>query len=428
MAWAFAMIGCYNNDLMEAISTSALDRLGEKSNAQPHDLAGLAWSFAHLTVHNDLLYDAIAAAAAVTKGGSGGGRWAMGDAAALAWALRQAGKLPEPSPSWAQGAWPCEMDMGWSRRSSGSERNTEEERGQRWYGAPRQAQKLNELQAAIEEALQGSEWPVDPSLVLRAITDFGATRGQWLKVAAGAKAEVVDAALKRRPFRPGEVVLELGCFVGFSALRMASVLQEQSRRVPVVTIEKDTGCASLADMVLDSAGMATRAEVWRGRSSDILPRVLEEYGKHCIGFAFFDHSGTVYHEDLEQMERLELLAPDAVVVADNVLKPGAPIFLWHLKGPGWSGNPSFSLHEFAQPMVEDWVALGQRISQAAEVSAREIPEEFLLLSWEADRMRRLSELGGATLQDWTAFAQRMKVVLRKHGLTAEPWETSSLIP
>ena len=43
-----------------------------------------------------------------------------------------------------------------------------------------------------------------------------------------------------------------------------------------------------------------------------------------------DHKGSRFGEDLLVLENLGLLLPGAIVVADNVLSPGAPRFLWQL--------------------------------------------------------------------------------------------------
>ena len=40
--------------------------------------------------------------------------------------------------------------------------------------------------------------------------------------------------------------------------------------------------------------------------------------------------GTRFHSDLALMEELNLLSDRAVILADNVLKPGAPLYIWHL--------------------------------------------------------------------------------------------------
>lgn len=44
-----------------------------------------------------------------------------------------------------------------------------------------------------------------------------------------------------------------------------------------------------------------------------------------------DQRGTRFHVDLQMLEDQGLLAEGCIVAADNVLKPGAPHFLWHLQ-------------------------------------------------------------------------------------------------
>ena len=41
-----------------------------------------------------------------------------------------------------------------------------------------------------------------------------------------------------------------------------------------------------------------------------------------------DQKGSRYVDDLQALENQGVLVPGAIVVADNVLKPGAPLFLW----------------------------------------------------------------------------------------------------
>lgn len=55
--------------------------------------------------------------------------------------------------------------------------------------------------------------------------------------------------------------------------------------------------------------------------------------------SFHLRKGSRYHEDLSVMEQLGVLLPGAVVVADNVLKPGSPLFLWRLcKGEAYENH------------------------------------------------------------------------------------------
>merc|ERR1712224_903567 len=91
-----------------------------------------------------------------------------------------------------------------------------------------------------------------------------------------------------------------------------------------------------------------------GQLQDTLPRLLEQAGHCAAPFVFMDQRGTAFHEDLVQLERLILPRPTCHVAADNVTKPGAPVFIWNaVLG---TEHPSFvwSLAEFGIDEVEDW--------------------------------------------------------------------------
>lgn len=395
LAWSFAILDLSYRPFFSAIADNAVLRL---ETAKPHSLAGMAWSFAHLSIENVPLMTKIMH---LCCGRSDVDSWAMGDATSVTYAFWRSGSL-EPSggplrPGSFAGAWPLEMNRAWSKAGAAPLANGSRE----WKGSRLQADKLKDLEAAIQSSRDTSA-----AALLDIIRRFGAGRGKWLKVAAGQKADVLTAALQARGLRPHEVALELGGFVGFSTLRMAQALQDYpAGSVPrVVSVEKDSGCARLARSMLDRTGQSMLAEVWNGRSSDLLYRILEEFGAASVGFAFFDHSGSIYHEDLAALEQLGLLASDAVIVADNVLKPGAPLFLWQLSGKAFD-TKLVSLGEFAQPDIEDWMAVARRRKPRVPSAP---PAELQLLSWKADLWRRRSERGTASIGDWRRFSEEMK--------------------
>ena len=100
------------------------------------------------------------------------------------------------------------------------------------------------------------------------------------------------------------------------------------------------------------AGLTEAIDIWTGHSKDVLPRLPERYGgrrSFRVAGVFMDQKGSRYHEDLAAMEQMGLLMPGAVVVADNVLKPGSPLFLWRLcKGLAYE-NQIVRVREFAMP-------------------------------------------------------------------------------
>merc|ERR1712146_74381 len=118
---------------------------------------------------------------------------------------------------------------------------------------------------------------------------------------------------------------------------------------------------------------------------------------------FMDQKGSRYHEDLQTLEEQGLLAKGAVVVADNVLKPGAPIFLWRLTKSGAYDTEVVSLKEFAMP-AEDWMAVTSKTTDGIP-EIPQAPSEVTQLAWESDRIRDKATRseGGVTYGEWAAF-------------------------
>lgn len=200
-----------------------------------------------------------------------------------------------------------------------------------------------------------------PEAMLWRIECFGHV-GQWLKVAGGDKAEVLWDALQRRPPSPGECGMELGAFVGYSAIRFARQIRS-GREGPMcnVSFEIDPVHVLVSRHHLCCAGLSHVGEIVIGQLQDTLPRSVEQAAWYSQAFCFMDQRGTTFHEDLQLLERLNALAPAGHVTADNTTKPGAPTFLWRVA----VGSPAYcstlyAMCEFAIEEIEDWqsVSLG----------------------------------------------------------------------
>lgn len=301
------------------------------------------------------------------------------------------------------------------------------------HGTP-YSKELRLLAHVLETATPG-----DAGAVCDAVENFGKSvlnpSGLWLKVAGDAKAVVLTAAMAGKPERG--CILEIGCYCGFSAIRMAMAIPD----VRIVTLEVDPAHVVIARNMIAFAGLAHRIDVWTGHSKDLLTRLPDRYGgieKFRIAGVFMDQRGSRYDEDLATLERLGLLLRGAVVVADNVLKPGSPMFLWRLSHGGTYDTQFVRLQEFAMP-AEDWMSVSVRRDDAppdgevgtADPTGEEPPSELAQLQWEADRMRaQATRSPGVTFQEWAAFAEHMKEGMGRHGIVAtldadelgdEPW-------
>ncbi|CAK9081027.1 unnamed protein product [Durusdinium trenchii] len=230
------------------------------------------------------------------------------------------------------------------------------------------------------------------SAVCRAMEQFGREKlpssSKWLKIAGGPKAELLSSAVASSP---KGLALELGTYCGFSALHL-------SCHRKVVTVEADLGHALIAEKVIAFAGMSQEVEVIVGHTEDTLPWLMQhlaakEPGEPLIGFVFMDQRGSRYQSDLEILKCSKLLMDQAVIVADNVLKPGAPKFLWAL-----SNDPAFrteviELEEYAMENVRDWMTISTYCQPAGPDRAFEctlLPKQIQTLEWRAEMMRNRS--------------------------------------
>jgi len=225
--------------------------------------------------------------------------------------------------------------------------------------------------------------------------------------------------------------LELGTFVGYSALRLARACMRargRGRSGPwlVVSVEVSPLEACLARHFVDLARASALAEIWVARSGDVLPRLVEEFSERAVGLQFLDHRGKVFHEDLEQAEHMDLLAAGSRVLADNVVSPGSPLLLWHIfRSSKWAAT-AWSLCEFLEPDHEDWMVAGRLLHGPGIHVAPPAPERLWALAWEAEHLRRRSEgfrpaEPPVQATDRIALATRVADAYRALGIEAVPW-------
>lgn len=218
------------------------------------------------------------------------------------------------------------------------------------------------LSKCVDYIIAGAQPGCGSTAILARIESFGQDLGQWLKVAGGDKALVTEDALWCRGPDTNEVSVEFGAFVGYSGIRFArcvlaatswiamqqgTPLHRDRSGLAGISLEVDPVHASVARHFIDLAGLTLAAEVWLGLLQDTMSLVNERAGSCSEAFSFMDQRGTTFHDDLANLERLVLLPPWAAVTADNVNKPGAPVFLWHLTRTKSFSTALWSMYEFA---------------------------------------------------------------------------------
>ncbi|CAE7563888.1 comtb [Symbiodinium sp. CCMP2592] len=209
---------------------------------------------------------------------------------------------------------------------------------------------LGALRPMAQKEVQLFKWirqratPGDVQSVIKVIEEFAEERS-WLKIQGEQKKELLEATL-----RPEDRIVEFGCYVGYSSMVMAQRLRELGGRGSVTTCEVDAANAYIARGVLQFAGVEGEVQVRVGCACDWV--ATGQLG--TIDFLLLDHRGTIYHEDLHAAE--PSLSETAIVFADNVLYPGAPLFLNYIDVQGYAIE-IHELKEFKRPDLDDWVVI-----------------------------------------------------------------------
>ncbi|KAF2428359.1 S-adenosyl-L-methionine-dependent methyltransferase [Tothia fuscella] len=148
-----------------------------------------------------------------------------------------------------------------------------------------------------------------------------------------------------------KILVELGCYMGVSALAWGAILKELNEGktdgggVKVYSCELKEGFAKIARDFLDLAGLSSIVEVVVGESTKSL-HFLHSSGKvpkGALDVLFLDHWKEFYLPDFREVEDLGLLREGSVILADNCDIPGAPDYLEYVRKGGRGGEGGFRL-------------------------------------------------------------------------------------
>jgi catechol O-methyltransferase len=168
----------------------------------------------------------------------------------------------------------------------------------------------------------------DLDAAIAAIDDY-AYKQKYLINVGDEKGAILDGVLERaKPKR----VLELGAYVGYSALRIARKLPPGGH---LWSIELNADNAAIARRMVAHAGATGRVTIVQGTLGDgkTLAALANEHGftPGSLDVAFIDHDKDHYVPDLERILTAGFLHSGSVVVADNITFPGAPAYREYMK-------------------------------------------------------------------------------------------------
>jgi catechol O-methyltransferase len=183
---------------------------------------------------------------------------------------------------------------------------------------------------ALAEYVVANAKQGDPEDVVRVIDDFSLNRSLMINV-GDEKGEILDRAVRRAS---PNLILELGTYCGYSALRMSRVMPAGAR---ICSLEFLPANADIARRILNHAGIGDEVTIVVGTLGDgggTIDRLRSEhgFGDGAVDLVFIDHDKSAYLPDLERIIGQGWLHPGSIVVADNVRFPGAPDYRAYLQG------------------------------------------------------------------------------------------------
>ena len=136
------------------------------------------------------------------------------------------------------------------------------------------------------------------------------------------KGELLDAAVRRANTA---LALELGTYCGYGSLRIARA----APAAKVVSVELSPANAEVAQRIWAHAGIDDRVSCVVGTIGDggaTLDALADQHGFSAgnLDLVFVDHDKSAYLADLQSILARGWLHPGSIVVADNILIPGAP--------------------------------------------------------------------------------------------------------
>ncbi len=169
--------------------------------------------------------------------------------------------------------------------------------------------KKPELTNSVKEFVLNNAIKNNPDSILNAMDKY-AKQERFLMNVGDVKGKILVQEVSKLGENP--IILELGCFCGYSAILMAKNIGEKGK---IVSIEVNKNYAKIASEIIDFAGLKEKVVIIEGPSEKIIPTL-----RHQFDLVFIDHWKDLYKRDLMAIEKRGLLKKGSVIFADNVGK------------------------------------------------------------------------------------------------------------
>ena len=173
----------------------------------------------------------------------------------------------------------------------------------------------------------------NPKSILQTIDNFVLESGRFLMNVGPEKGEILrDHLVKSKPNN----VIELGTFIGYSAVLISSTIGEKSK---LTSIDSDSHSIEIAKELINFAGLDDKVNFMHGNAEEIIPEL-----NFNADFVFIDHAKKKYLSDLKLLEREEIIIKNCTVFADNVgiFKDEMVEYFDHVRNSGKYQSQNFS--------------------------------------------------------------------------------------
>lgn len=197
----------------------------------------------------------------------------------------------------------------------------------------------------------------NPEAVVNTIDEFAQSR-DFLMTVGPLKRKTVKAVMAHMDPKP-KVVLELGAYIGYTALGLASILRElrADDSAKVFSFELEPKWASITRRLAQFAGVEDMVNICIGKADESLKNLIADgiLEQGTVDVVLLDHWEDRYLPDLQCIEAAGLLHEGSVIFADNVFFPGAPQYLNHVRNTKQEDRKILYMsHEEQSMMPNGW--------------------------------------------------------------------------
>ena len=169
--------------------------------------------------------------------------------------------------------------------------------------------KRDEISQSVKSYIFENAKQSDPDSILKAMDDFAKNK-RFLMNIGNEKGLLLTEELKK--LGKNILILELGCFCGYSAILMAKNLGNAGK---VVSLEVNRTYAKNASEIINFAGLKDKITIIEGSSDKIIGTL-----RYRFDLVLLDHWKNLYKRDLMAIEKRGLLKNGSIIFADNVGK------------------------------------------------------------------------------------------------------------